>query len=229
MRKRSVSPCAGCAVLYVSGSGDGDEKVGSAILERVLADLDRVLAAPASLSSFEKRDLLRSLLLFGRFSRDRAASDSMQARVDRLRACLSTQDQAPVGGSGSGRTEREVFEVVERALSSQPGCTVERNVWLDGCFEADIVITLTTLLDGSESKSESRSERSVFNLEVDGPSHSLPTSQRLCRLRDQHLVEACGVRTARVPLQRPTGEWLRSAEVEAAVRAELHRWQLLPA
>ena len=107
----------------------------------------------------------------------------------------------------------EFFEVVERALSSQPGCTVERNVWLDGCFEADIVITLS---------------ESVFNLEVGGRSQSLPTKQRLSRLRDQHLREACGVRTARVPLQRPTGEWLRSAEVEAAVRAELRRWRLLP-
>ena len=68
----------------------------------------------------------------------------------------------------------------------------------------------------------------MFNLEVDGPSHSLPTTRRLSRLRDQQLREACGVLTARVPLQRPTGEWLRSAEVEAAVRAELRRWRLLP-
>ena len=46
-------------------------------------------------------------------------------------------------------------------------------------------------------------------------------------LRDQHLFEECGVRTARIPLQKPDGEWLQRAEYEAVVRAELQRWQLL--
>ena len=67
----------------------------------------------------------------------------------------------------------------------------------------------------------------MFNIEVDRPMHSLSSSQRLSRLRDQHLQEACGVRTARIPLLKPDGEWLQSAEYEAAVRAELQRWQLL--
>jgi hypothetical protein len=91
-------------------------------------------------------------------------------------------------------------------------------VYLDGCFEADIVITRVSP-DGSKS---------VFNIEVDGPSHSLPTKQRLSQRRDQHLQEACGVRIARIPLLKPTGEWLqRGGEYEAAVRRELQRWQLL--
>ena len=111
--------------------------------------------------------------------------------------------------------EREIRSIVERMLpsrnDSQPGggCTVESNVWLDGCFEADIVITRASP-DGSKS---------VFNIEVDGPSHSLSTSQRLSQRRDQHLQEACGVRIARIPLLKPTGEYLqRGAEYEAAVR-----------
>ena len=141
--------------------------------------------------------------------------DSMKGRIDLLRACLPNQDGADEGGS---RTEREICEIVERLLSSQLGCTVENNVWLDGCFEADIVITRVSP-DGSES---------VFNIEFDGPSHLLPTSQRLSRLRDQHLQEACGVVIARIPLMMPTGERLQSGEYEVTVREVLQRLQLLP-
>ncbi len=139
---------------------------------------------------------MRSLLLFSRFSRDTAVGKSMKGRIDLLRACLPNQDGADEGGS---RTEREICEIVERLLSSQLSCTVENNVWLDGWFEADIVITRVTP-DGSKS---------VINIEVDGPSHLLPTSQRLSRLRDQHLQEACGVVIARIPLLNPTGRWLQ--------------------
>jgi hypothetical protein len=84
--------------------------------------------------------------------------------------------------------------------------------------EADFVITRV---------SPDRSE-SVYNIEVDGPSHSLPTSQRLSRRRDQHLQEACGVRIARIPLLKSsTGEWLQEGEYEAAVREVLQGLQLL--
>jgi hypothetical protein len=179
----------------------------------VVAELDRALKAPASLSTRDKRDLMRNLLLFSRFSRDTAVGDSMKGRIDRLRACLPTQHEADGRGS---RTEREISEIVERLLSSQPGCTVENNVWLDGCFEADIVITRVEP-DGSKSAS---------NIEV--PSHLLPTKQRLSRLRDQHLLEAWGVRIVRIPLVKPTGVWLQSGEYEATVREVLQRLQLLP-
>jgi hypothetical protein len=139
----------------------------------------------------------------------------MKSRIDLLRACLPNQDGADEGGS---RTEREISEIVKQLLSSQPGCSVGNNVWLDGCFEADIVITRVTP-DGSES---------VFNIEVDGPSHLLPTKQRLSRLRGQHLQEACGVVIARIPLVKLTGEWLLRAEgFEVAVREVLQRLQLL--
>ena len=140
----------------------------------------------------------------------------MKSRIDRLRAYLPGQDQSPVGSS---RKEKEIFSVAKRVLPSQPECTVENAIFLDGCFEADIVITCT-LLDESKI---------VYNIEVDGPSHSKPTSQRMGRLlRDQHLFEECGVRTARITLHKPDGEWLQSAEYEAVVlRAELQRWQLL--
>ena len=76
-------------------------------------------------SSTEKRDLMRNVLLFSRFSRDTAVGKSMKDRIDLLRACLPNQDGADEGGS---RTEREICEIVERLLSSQPGCTVENNV-----------------------------------------------------------------------------------------------------
>jgi hypothetical protein len=68
----------------------------------------------------------------------------------------------------------------------------------------------------------------VFNIKLDGPSHSLPTSQRLSLRRDQHLQEACGVRIARIPLQKPTGECLLREDYEAAVRVVLQGLQLLP-
>ena len=67
----------------------------------------------------------------------------------------------------------------------------------------------------------------VYNIEVDGPLHSRPSKQRLIRRRDRYLLEACGVRTARITLLKPDGEWLQRAEYEAVVRAELQRWQLL--
>ena len=193
----------------------------SAIFERLVEELDRTLGAPASLSSSERRDLMRSLLLFRRYSRVIGADDSLKSRVDRLRACLPSLEEAKVRGS---RAVREMCSIVERLLPSQNdsqpggGCTIESNVWLDGCFEADIVITRVTP-DGSKS---------VFNIEVDGPSHSLPTSQRLCQRRDQYLQEACGVRVTRIPLIKPTGEYLkRGAEYEATVREVLEGLQLL--
>jgi hypothetical protein len=160
---------------------------------------------------------MRNLLIYSHFSRNITAveSDSMIGRIDRLRAVLPNQDDGKEG-AGSHR-EKGIFETIERVLSSQPGYTVVSNVWLDGCFEADIVIT-RVLPDGSES---------VFNIEVDGPSHSRPTSQRLDRRRDQYLQEACGVRITRIPLVKPTGEWLQSGEYEAAVRKVLERLQLL--
>ena len=131
---------------------------------------------------------------------------------------MPTQDEAKDRGS---RAERDICGIVERLLltsqRSGGGCTVESNVWLDGCFEADIVITRVSP-DGSKS---------VFNIEVDGPTHSLPTSQRLSRLRDRHLLEACGVRIARIQLQKPSGEWLQSGEYEAAVREVLEGLGLL--
>jgi hypothetical protein len=139
----------------------------------------------------------------------------MKIRIDRLRALLPNHADGK-GGTGS-RTERDIFKIVERVLSSQPGYTVESNVWLDGCFGADIVITRLSP-DGSKS---------VFNIEVDGPIHSRPTSQRLDRRRDQHLQEACGVRIARIPLLQPTGQWLQSGEYEAAVQAVFEHWQLM--
>jgi hypothetical protein len=108
----------------------------------------------------------------------------MKDRIDQLSAFLPTQ--ADGKGGGGSRAEEEIFKTVERVLSSQPGYTVVSNVWLDGCFEADIVIT-RDLPDGN---------RSVFNIEVDGPSHLRPTSQRLDRRRDQHLQGAYGVRIA---------------------------------
>jgi hypothetical protein len=137
----------------------------------------------------------------------------MKDRIDRLRASLPSTDDKERGS----QAERGIFKTVERVLSSQPGCKVESNVWLDGCFEADIVITRVSP-DGSKS---------VFNIEVDGPSHSLPTSQRLGRRRDQHLLEACGVKIDRIPLLQSTGKWLQSEEYEAAVRLVLERLQLL--
>jgi hypothetical protein len=159
---------------------------------------------------------MRNLLLFSRFTRDSnaVACDSMKCHIARLRAFLPSQDDGKEEGS---RSEMGIFKTVERVLSSQPGCTVESNVWLDGCFEADIVITRVSL-DGSLS---------VFNIEVDGPSHSRPASQRLDQRRDQHLQEACGVLIARIPLLQPTGEWLQSGEYEAAVREVLEPLQLL--
>ena len=167
-------------------------------------------------SSTEKRELMRSLLLFTRFSRDTTVGDSMKGRIDQLRACLLTQHEGNEVGS---RAEREISEIVKRLLSSQSGFTVENNVWLDGCFSADIVITRVA---------PDRS-KSIFNIEVDGPSHLLPTKQRLSRLRDQHLQEACGVVIVRIPLLKPTGEWLVHAEgYEAAVQEVLQRLQLLP-
>jgi hypothetical protein len=121
-----------------------------------------VLGAPDSLSTFEKRDLMRNLLLFNRFSRENSAvaSDGMKDRIDQLRSFLPTETDGNEGGGS--RTERGIFKTVERVLSGQPGCMVESNLYLDGCFEADIVIT-RVLPDGSKS---------VFNIEVDGPSHS---------------------------------------------------------
>ena len=143
----------------------------------------------------------------------------MKSRVDRLRACLSTQDEAKDRGS---RAERDICGIVERLLltsqRSGGGCTVESNVWLDGCFEADIVITRVSP-DGSKS---------VFNIEVDGPSHSLPTRQRLSQRRDQYLQEACSLRIARISLLKPSGEYLqRGEEYETAVREVLEGLQLL--
>jgi hypothetical protein len=197
-----------------------EENDGSAILARVVVELDRVLEAPALLSSFDKGDLMRNLLLFSRFG----SGDSMNMadRIAKLRAWLPTaQDEAEYrdsfNGGGSSEREREFSGIVEQLLSSQPGYTVENNVWLDGCFEADIVITRVSP-DGSKS---------VYNIEVDGPSHLRPTSQRLDQLRDHHLQEACGVRIARIPLLKPTGKWLQSGEYEAVAREVLQRWQLL--
>jgi hypothetical protein len=140
--------------------------------------------------------------------------DSMKGRIDHLRAFLPNHNDGKKTGS---LRERDIFKTVEQVLSSQPGCTVESNVWLDGCFEADIVITRVSS-DGTKS---------VFNIEVDGPSHLAPTSQRLGRRRDQHLQEVCGVRIARIPLWKSTGQWLQSREYEATVRYVLQRWQLL--
>jgi hypothetical protein len=156
---------------------------------------------------------MRNLLLFSRFSG--VASNSMKDRIDQLRALLPTQ--ADGKGGGGSRAEKGIFKTVERVLLSQPGCTVESNLYLDGCFEADIVITRVSP-DGSKS---------VYNIEVDGPSHSRPIRQRLHRRRDQHLQEACGVRIARIPLVKPTGKWLQGGEYEAAVREVLERLQLL--
>jgi hypothetical protein len=138
----------------------------------------------------------------------------MKDRIDRLRAFLPSEADDKERGS---HTEREIFKIVERVLSSQPSCKFKNNVWLDGCFEADIVITRVSP-DGSQS---------VFNIEVDGPSHLRPTSQRLSQRRDQHLQESCGVKVFRIPLLQPTGEWLQSGEYEAAVREVLERLQLL--
>jgi hypothetical protein len=203
----------------ISRSSDDEEHETSAILTRVVAELDRVLGAPEFLSTSEKRDLMRSLLLFSRYTS--GDSTDMSDRIAQLRAWLPTaQDESEYrvsSNSGGSRTEREIFMIAQRVLSNQPGCIVESNVWLDGCFEADIVITCVAP-DGSMS---------VFNIEVDGPSHSQPTSQRLDQRRDQHLQEACGVRIARIPLLKPTGEWLRSGEYEAVAREVLQCWQLL--
>jgi hypothetical protein len=201
----------------VSGSDGG--KGGSAILELVVAELDRILTSPASLSTFDKRDLMRNLLLFSRLCRDNAAGESMKSRIDLLRASLPTQD----GTDGGSRAEREFYKIVQRLLSSQiqpgGGFTVESNVWLDGCFEADIVIT----------RVESDSSKSVvYNIEVDGPAHFQPTKQHLSRLRDQHLQEAFGMRIARISLLKPTGEWLDRNNYEKAVREVLQGLQLLP-
>jgi hypothetical protein len=95
-------------------------------------------------------------------------------------------------------------------------------VWLDGCFEADIVITIT--------ETDQNDEKTIYNIEIDGPSHSLPTSQLQCQRRDNHLSEECGVIIARIPLQNSNGEYKKKGdEFESAVREVLEHWELLPA
>jgi hypothetical protein len=167
---------------------------------------------------------MRSLLLFSRFCTDDIACDNMKPRIDTLRACLpSKDDYEPENPAISSRTEAmSMSKIVARLLPGQSekgGCTVETGVYLDGCFgPADIVITKVTP-DGIDS---------VYNIEVDGPSHdSLLTAQRLSGRRDQHLQEACGVRIARIPLVKATGEGLQGPEYEGAVREVLVQLGLL--
>jgi hypothetical protein len=138
----------------------------SALLERVFAELDRAIAAPGafSLSSFDKRDLMRNLKFFNR--------DSMQGRISLLSASLPKHGEAGYrDGSlqGSSRAEREFCKVIEKLLASssrdkKPECgdscsiTVKSNVYLDGCFEADIVITRVSPEGGDEDEDEDEDE-----------------------------------------------------------------------
>jgi hypothetical protein len=79
----------------------------------------------------------------------------------------------------------------------------------------------------SEGSKIASNRNIVYNIEIDGPSHTLPSKQRLSRRRDQHLQEACGVQIARISLLKPTGEWLESGEYEAMVRGVLVGWGML--
>jgi hypothetical protein len=152
--------------------------------------------------------------------------DSMAGRVERLRACLPTpQEDGNINTKERGsRAEREILRIVEQLIDESGGLesgvftVVESNVWLDGCFEADIVITRVSP-DGSKS---------VFNIEVDGPFHLLPTNRRLSERRDKHLKEACGVEIVRISLLKANGiDYLSSEEYEGVVRDVLQNLRLV--
>ena len=72
---------------------------------------------------------------------------------------------------------------VRNLLEGYPSCEMFCNVWLHG-FEADLVVKTGT---GCE-----------INIEVDGPSHALPTKRLFCHRRDGVLIKRHGVVVIRV-------------------------------
>jgi hypothetical protein len=81
----------------------------------VISELDRVLSTPHLLSTFEKRDLMRSLLLFCRDSKDVTIAHEVNIRVEIITALLPSREELGKEQGGS-RAEKEIFRVVQSKL-----------------------------------------------------------------------------------------------------------------
>ena len=151
--------------------------------------------------------------MFERLSGVALPADTL-SRVDSLPVCDSP-DHRPHGSA----TEKQFYEHVARILAAVPTGAGEKSYslssseFLDGCFEADIVIAC--------EEGDGSGETKVFNIEIDGPSHRHPTKRRLCQRRDDYLREKLGVETVRIDINADIARGARLTDRRiAALTAE---------
>mgnify|MGYP000562252001 CR=1 FL=1 len=97
---------------------------------------------------------------------------------------------------------------------------VSCNEFLDGCFEANIVIRTRTGTGTCKSAQ-------VYNIEIDDIFLNQPKRNRLCSYRDEYLQRVCGIKVARI---RSTGNMLQGdsdVEVEAELALVLSEMNIL--
>ena len=111
------------------------------------------------------------------------ADEVLQQRVLAVRDRVIGAVQGSVVVTGSTELEKVVAREVRNILEGYPSCEMFCNVWLHG-FEADLVVRTGS---GCE-----------INIEVDGPSHALPTKRLFCYRRDEVLSKRHGVVVIRV-------------------------------
>ena len=137
----------------------------------------------------------------------------------------SRSESAPAASvrSAEGRFASAIREELE-AYSSRTGSpmpTMSTNEFLEGCFEADIVIRLSSPESGTGAAASPR----VINIEIDGPSHHFIQKMRLTKLRDAYLAQKCGVEVCRIPLK--VDGFFNAAEIRDIAGDKLVGMQLI--
>jgi hypothetical protein len=114
----------------------------------------------------------------------------------------SSSSSSRTSKSCHGSTSEKIFfEIVGKMLTelgSQAGSktySLRSSEHLDGCFEADILISEIGMGSGEGGGGRG------YNIEIDGPSHSHPVTRRLCTYRDMYLEEVLGVEIVRIDIR----------------------------
>jgi hypothetical protein len=187
--------------------------------------MNDVLKRDPQMTVRDAADLLRSIHLFRYYHREQHSDilEIVKTRFDALEilamnfihsgnekvvllrdnVSVCTNDELKKKGDGYKKENVSFTYVCNLLLKhSLPSNTyvVQKNTFLGGCFEADIVIHIKSPGHAESDASAQPLER-IINLEIDGPSHNYPQRKKFSALRDTYIKEKLGVEVYRVDVQ----------------------------
>ena len=94
------------------------------------------------------------------------------------------------------KSEAQYAAEIQAMLSGQKNIAVTTSEYLDGCFEADVLVCVTA----ADGPITTAGKVRKINIEIDGPAHLHPSKRRFYQ-SDKYLREHCGIEVHRIGLK----------------------------